>query len=142
MSLTKTLKSINSTFDEVYTNDNYWTKYNYAFGNTSMGIDFSGIDSNHVRTKDMMILQWFLPQNQYSFIIELTSRKQFCINTWDLVKGTHTWNDDFIIEFDIERSYFDCLNMVYPMCTNLKFEHLSILKNIACQYMDKLEMKT
>lgn len=135
MSLDSTLKEINNNFYVVYLNKDHYNYNNTKFKNTSMEISITGMGSYKNINPQRLTLNWFVPQDRYSMIIDLDNDKSFSINSWDRTNGT-TWNEDFIIEFDVERSYFDCLNMVYPMPTNLKFKHLAILKGIAVQYLN------
>lgn len=134
MSLDSTLKAINDNFFATYLNPAFHSSRNARFKNTSMEISFM------YNSHNSMIMNWFVPQDKYSMIIELTNDKSVTINTWDLYNNTNTWNEDFIIDFDVERSYFDCLNMVYPMNTNFKYKHLAILKGIAEQYLKAKEI--
>jgi len=125
MGLTNTLKDIDSIFLEVYINPIFHKFNNALFKNTCMSINLE---------PKYMEMKWFVSQDRYCMIIKIENNDKIKISTWDMTYARNTWNDDFDIELDIERSYFDCLNMVYPMTTNFKFKHLAILKSIAEQY--------
>jgi|AGFS01.1.fsa_nt_gi hypothetical protein len=131
MSLLKALKSVdkdfNAFFEPIY-------HHRVKIEKTQMEVSFNigyGMDSRSMR------IEWFPPQDRYTMLIDLYSETEFILNTWDLTRRTNTWNEDFVIEFDIERSYFDCLPTVYPMTTNFKYEHLAVLKSISQKYVEK-----
>lgn len=132
MSLLKALKSIDKDFEKLF--EPYY-HHRVKILNTQMDVAFNiGFGVNDSRT---MRIEWFPPQDRYTMLIDLYSTTEFIINTWDLSSRGKTWNEDFIIEFDIERSFFDCLPTVYPMTTNFKYEHLPVLKSISQKYVEK-----
>lgn len=132
MSLMSALKYVNDNFDILF---NIRSHYRVKIPKSALEVSFNhGFGINEIRT---IRLEWFPPQDKYTLLLDLYSPNEFIINTWDLITKTHTWNEDFIIEFDIERSFFDCLPTVYPMTTNFKYSHLKVLKSISEKYVEK-----
>ncbi|EPQ9499770.1 hypothetical protein SEPL_502 [Salmonella phage SE_PL] len=135
MNLEKTLKYIDDNFEKLYSEKSK-SNTRIDIENSFMGVIFDWDFS----TKDTVLkLEWFPHQYKYSIIIELYSETEFILNTWN--SRSYLWYEDFIIDFDIERGYFDCLDTVYPMASNFKFKYLKILKSISAKYMMKKGIK-
>lgn len=134
MNLEKTLKYIDDNFEKLYSSQRFYrAELENSFMSVTFDWDFSSKDS-------VLKLEWFPRQYKYSIIIEIYSETECIINTWD--SRNNSWYEDFTIEFDIERAYFDCLDTVYPMASNFKFKYLKVLKSISMKYMEKKVNKT
>lgn len=134
MSLLKALKRIDEEFDNIYSPVSH---HRVQIKKTAMEVVFnwgwSASDKPH-----SIRFEWFPPQDRYCLLIDVNGTDEFIYNSWNLQDTSlHNWNEDFAIEYDIERSFFDCLPMAYPMTTNFKYEHVAVLKSISDKYAEK-----
>lgn len=135
MSLMKVLKYIDENFDALFKPG---LSHRETIPKSKMEVVFNWGWSTDDKPYAIRF-EWFPPQDRYCLLIDVNGTNEFIINTWQIHngKGGQTWNPDFAIEFDIERSFFDCLPMAYPMTTNFKYEHISVLKSISDKYAEK-----
>lgn len=133
MSLMSVLNYIDKEFDSLYSPVSH---HRVSIPNTSMEMVLNwgwsaGNEPYSIR------FEWFTPQDRYSLLIEVNGSTEFIYNSWNFSDSLNNWNPDFKIEFNIKRSFFDCLPMVYPMTTNFKYQHLAVLKRISDKYAEK-----
>lgn len=133
MSLLKVLKQIDEEFDSLYSPVSH---HRVPIPKTVMEIVFNWGWSASDKPYSIRF-EWFPAQDRYCLLIDVNGSDEFIYNSWDLTNKGHNWNEDFAIEFDIERGFFDCLPMAYPMTTNFKYEHIAVLKSISDKYAEK-----
>lgn len=132
MSLLSALKKIDEEFDSLFKPISH---LRIAIPKSKMEVIFNWGFSASGKPYSIRF-EWFPPQDRYSMLMDVNGSNEFIYNSWDLIRNG-TWNPDYVIEFDIERSFFDCLPTVYPMTTNFKYEHIAVLKSISDKYAEK-----
>lgn len=130
MSLLKALKYVDDKFYDIYSPISH---HRVPIYKTAMEVVFNW--GWTVSGEPYSIrFEWFPPQDRYTLLLDVNGTDEFIYNSLNI--RIHTWNEDFAIEYDIERSFFDCLPTVYPMTTNFKYEHVAVLKSISDKYAE------
>ena len=134
MSLLKALQHIDTEFENIYSPAYH---HRVPIKKTAMEVVFNwGFSASGIPYS--IRFEWFPQQYRYSLLLDVNGTNEFIYNSWNLHNTSiHNWNEDFAIEYNIERGFFDCLPMVYPMTTNFKYEHIAVLKSISDKYAEK-----
>lgn len=131
----KVLKYVNEHFEDLFGPNTY---HRVQIPNSKMELVFNSKWDTWGEPFKLRF-EWYPPQDRYCMLIDVDGSSEFIYHSLNLTRQSTggNWNPNFLIEYNIEQSFFDCLPMAYPMTTNFKYKHVAVLKCISDKYAEK-----